>query len=190
MVEKINYHSQKLEIMKNLLFVFIVIITFSSCKTYRLIYAASPSCNPAFKEKGQSKLAGYYASEKNENDVNPQESKGVDIQADYAVTNHFAATVTYFQRNEKDYFTNKKYPGTSDGIGQNYNRKIAEFGIGYFVPINKKKTITVNLYTGIGFGKFYFNDFSRDGNYNRYFGNNIVRKFIYPCYKFYAKKVF
>ena len=175
--------------MKNLLF-FIIIVTFSSCKTYRLIYAASPPCNPVFKAKGQSMLAGYYSRKNIKNDAHPQKSEGTDLQAAYAFTNHIAATFTYFQRNEKDYFKNENYQGTSNGIGQNYNRKIAEFGIGYFVFINEKKTIILNLYTGVGFGKFYFNDYSTDGKYNRFFANDITRLYFTPSINFMRKKNF
>jgi hypothetical protein len=165
--------------MKNsFLFIACVIISlFTSCSSYRYIYSASPPNNPSFTEKGQSKFAGYYSTA-SDGSTN-QYARGVDLQGAYAVSNHFAVSSGYFHRREEDFYVgNSSYqPATV-----HYKRNLFDLGSGYFIPIDKKKKIILNLYAGYATGKFTFTD-DVNGN-NGYHESAINKWFFQPSLNF------
>ena len=129
--------------MKNklLLSAIIIVTCLSSCATYRYIYSASPPNNPYFREKGESKLAGYYSSS-DDNTTTNGTAGGWDLQGAYAISNHWAVTAAYFSRREKDVYDYISYNSQSSVV--KYKRNLFDIGGGYFVPLNAKKTITFN----------------------------------------------
>jgi hypothetical protein len=172
--------------MRNKSFFIVLIITgsFTSCNTYRYIYSASPPNNPCFKEKGESKVTAYYSSAGN-NRLTKEYAHGVDLQGAYAMSNHWAITAGFFNRREKD-----KYSGSYnlfDSSVVRYKRNLYDIGGGYFTSIDKKKTLTANLYAGFAGGKFSFEDNGKDDShvdYARYHESAIGKWFFQPSINF------
>jgi hypothetical protein len=172
--------------MKNRLFIpLIVITTLYSCSTHRYIYSASAANNPYFVEKGESKLTGYYSSS-NSNRITKEFARGVDLQAAYAVGNHWAITTGYFNRRERDVYNYYNNNGPFDSSVVNYKRNLVDMGAGYFISLNPKKTIIFNFYGGMAFGKFSFDDNGQnDGaGYNRFHNSNISKWYFQPAINF------
>lgn len=162
------------------IFITAVILIFASCDSYRYIYSASPANNPYFTEKGQSKLTGYYSSAGEDRLANDY-AHGLDLQAAYALDKHWALTANYFERREKDIFSNGYDLFNSSTI--KYKRHLFDFGGGYFSTLDPGKEVTFNLYAGLGGGKFSFNDNGLDKDlltYNRYHESKITKWFIQP----------
>lgn len=164
---------------------------FLSCKTPRYIYSPSPPNNPYFRQKGESKLASYYSTSGSQNDLENEYDNGFDLQAGYALSNHWAVTADYYKRNEKQIAKN-----VNESFFQNatirYDRKISSFGAGYFLPLNQNRTIVFNAYTGIGFGKFSFVDYGLNNgvNYYRNYSNDIIKWYLQPSINFFPVQYF
>jgi len=170
--------------MRNSFNVLIIIFTLTSCNTYRYIYSASPSNNPYFQQKGESKLTAYYSTSADDQ-LSTIYAHGFDLQSAYAFGNHWALTFGYFDRKEKDAYA-KSY-NLYDTSVIHYKRNLFDIGGGYFTPINTKKNITANLYGGLASGKFSFEDNGVDDNqsvYNRYHESAITKWFIQPSINF------
>lgn len=169
----------------NLLFP-IIIILFSSCTTYRYAYTASPPNNPYFTQRGETKFTGYYSSAESSSSAQSF-AHGSDWQAAYAISDHWALTANYFGRKEKDFFdfANDNDPFKTSVV--NYKRKLYGIGGGYFINLNKKKTITFNFYGGMDLGKFSFEDNGIDQDqtiYSRYHQSRISKWFAQPSFNF------
>jgi len=177
--------------------VVIVGIASFSCRTPRYVYAPAPPNNPFFQKKGDSKLAGYYSGNEGNSNIaavvsTGRKSNGFDMQAAYAITNHWAVTAAVFSRKEEDVFPNKQ-SNIFDSSVVNYKRSIIEFGGGYFVPLNHQKTITFNLYGGMGLGRFIIDDAGKDANGSLYARNHksgIIKWYIQPGLNFMLSEYF
>jgi hypothetical protein len=160
----------------------IVIFFCYSCTAPRYIYSPSPPNNPYLKEKGESKLAVYYSSGGDDNKRTGHKNNGIDLQAAYAVSNNWALTAGFFERKEKDIYSPGRY-NFFDSSVLDYKRRITDFGGGYFISLDKRKSVFFNVYSGVGFGKFSFTDFGVDKsgfNYKRFHNSTITKWFIQP----------
>lgn len=169
----------------NLLFLFIIIL-FSSCTTYRYAYTASPPNNPYFTQKGETKFTGYYSSAESTSSAQAF-AHGSDWQAAYAISDNWALTANYFGRKEKDFFDVATDNDPFKTSTVNYKRRLYGIGGGYFIGLNKKKTITFNAYGGMDFGKFFFKDngINQDQtSYSRYHESRITKGFVQPSFNF------
>lgn len=151
------------------------ILLFSSCAIpHRYIYTATPPNNPYFIEKGESKLAGYYSSAWNNGDPSARRAGGWDFQGAYAVGNHWALTAGYLNRSEIDgYIYNNN---THENTFINYRRNLFDLGAGYFVSLDKRKELTINLYGGVALGKFSF----IDEDYEKFHKSSITKTYFQP----------
>ncbi len=167
-----------------------IIICLSSCTTYRYIYSASAPNEPYFTKKGESKLTGYYSSGKS-GDFTNKYARGYDLQAAYAFADHWAATASYFSRNEKDVYPDDRYNLFDSSIIK-YKRNLPGIGAGYFVSLNDKRTVTFNLYGGIAKGKFSFRDDGLNGgtNYSRFYNSQITKWYFQPAFNFMPSQLF
>jgi hypothetical protein len=166
----------------------------TACHTPRYVYAPSPPNNPYFKKKGDSKIAGYLSiggrDGTNTDGYNGNYSggynRGNDLQAAYALTDHWALSFDHFYRKEKDqynFYSNRIF----DTSTVNYRRNITSIGAGYFTGLNKKRKLTFNVYGGMGFGKFSINDKGFDNvsaAYTRFHTAHITKWFIQPGFNF------
>lgn len=168
-----------------LLLVIITTTTLYSCSTYRYVYSASPANNPYFTKKSESKLTGYYSSSNN-NQLTKEFARGVDLQAAYAIGNHWALTTGYFNRREKDVYNYSSYNSPFDSAIVKYKRNLFDIGGGYFISLNSKKTVTFNLYGGMAFGKFSFidNGQSNATDYSRFHDSRITKWYFQPSVNF------
>ncbi|MEO9210675.1 MAG: hypothetical protein ABI208_06230 [Ginsengibacter sp.] len=157
-----------------------VLMGLFSCTASRYIYAPAPANNPFFKEKGESKLtASYSEGDGNQNGY----ARGWDLQGAYALSNHWAVTASYFNRREMD----RNSISNSNVSEIKYKRNLLGFGSGYFIALNSKKTITFNLYAGLDFGKFSFDDkdiSNPNSSDSRFHSSNITKGYFQPSFNF------
>jgi len=179
--------------MKNIFLLLIVTIALlsSSCNTPRYVYGASPVNNPYFTEKGDAKLTGYYSGGES---AGGGLNHGVDVSAAYAFADGWAITGAYYNRREEDVFNADDF---FDSSTVSYKRNLWEAGIGFFQPLNTKKTITFNMYAGYANGKFSIDDKGTDlvsGSgtvpYTRFHDAKINKWYIQPSINFMPSKYF
>lgn len=155
----------------------ISVILSASCTSPRYIYSPPPPNNPYFTEKGQSKLAAYYSSGGDDNSITGHKNRGVDVQGAYAISDNWALTAGYFSRRERDVYS----VGVSnyfDSSIVNYKRNLADVGGGYMLPLDKRRTVSINMFAGLAFGKFFFTDKGMDKSgsaYSRIHSSKIIK---------------
>lgn len=162
----------------------------ASCHTPRYVYSPAPPNVPYFTKKGDSKISGFYSGGEADGYGNVS-NQGFDIQGAYAVTNHWAVILNYYNRTEKDMY-NVPY-NAFDSSSVRYKRNSLEVGIGYYVPLNRHKTITYNIYAGYGFGGFKINDTGLDSSrnrYSKYYNCNTGNFFIQGGFNFMPSRYF
>ncbi|MCW3115956.1 MAG: hypothetical protein JWM28_38 [Chitinophagaceae bacterium] len=167
-------------------------IFFSACRTPRYVYAPSPPNNPYFKKQGDSKISAYYAVGGNEGSNSGEQNRGLDVQAAYAVMDHWALSFDHFSRKERDIY-NYYQNGIFDSSIVTYHRTITSFGGGYFCGLDKRRKITFNIYGGIGFGKFNINDKGIDDSaapYTRFHRTNVTKWYLQPGFNFMPGRYF
>lgn len=169
--------------MFNPLIVITCLLLFCSCNSERYIYSAPVPNNPFFTTKGESKLAGYYSTGTVTTTIPKKINYGGDLQGAYAITNHWALTAGYSTRQELNIYNYNSNISPFDSSMISYQRHFFEYGGGYFIALNEKKTITANLYGGAGSGKFSFQDIGQDHNginYSRYHNSSVTKWFFQP----------
>ncbi|OIR05462.1 hypothetical protein GALL_125140 [mine drainage metagenome] len=168
--------------MKNKLYIIpIVFLFFYSCNIPRYVYSPAPPNINYFKQKGDIKLVSDYSF--GDQNIPYAYNDGLDMQGGYAFTNHFALIASYYYRSEKDNYYNSynfNNPPTNDTTTVAYKRHFFELGVGYFLSLNKKKTITYNLYGGVALGSFKINEYdSYNNSINIYnYNNNMTKVFL------------
>lgn len=153
-----------------------VLLTFSSCYSPRYVYSPSAHNVPVLEKKGDSKLAGNYSTNLDEDAV------GYDVQGAYAFTGHWAAQVNYFYR--KEYRSGYDRSNRNNISAVNYKRNLTEFGVGYYTQLKKTQPVFFQVFAGAGFGKFGFTDAGTDFNgvlQNRFHNSEIKKIFIQPA---------
>jgi hypothetical protein len=160
---------------------------FFSCRTPRYIYSPAAPPIPFFQQKGESKLAATYANLNGTKNGEPTKNEGYDLQAAYAITDHWALTGSYFFRDEKDYypFRENNYFDTSKVY---YRRRAGDVGGGFFYPLDAKKNVVVDLYAGLGWGNFTIDDKGSDKNYlpyARFYHSRITQWYVHPGLHFF-----
>ena len=165
----------------------VTVLVLSSCTSRRYIYSASPPNNPYFSKKGQSQVTALYSSSGANHDASTNGyAHGYDLQGAYSIADHWALTAGYFNRDEKNSYNYYSYNSPFDSSVVTYKRNLIGFGAGYFFPLDNQKDIFLNVYGGIGFGKFSFDDKGRisGANYSRYHNSNITKWYFQPAVNF------
>lgn len=112
------------------------------------------------------------------------------MHAPYAISDHWALTTSYLIRREKDIY-NSGSNGPFDHSRAKYKRNLVELDGGYFISLNKNKTIIANLYAGTATGKFLIDDHGEifsGTNYIRYHKSHISKWFFHPSLNFLPSK--
>ncbi len=175
----------------NYLLVVVVIGLISSCtveRAKRYVYASQAANNPFFKQKGDSKITGYYSGDGNE------KNDGLNVQGAYAISNNLIVAAAYgFKKETQKYsydsirfyrsglFGGYLEANIYDSSVINYKRDFFEFGLGYILPLNKKKTTSYNLYAGVALGNFSASDAGLDStskNYTRYYNAKTTKWYL------------
>ncbi|MFM2327369.1 MAG: hypothetical protein RIR31_1571 [Bacteroidota bacterium] len=167
-----------------------------SCYSPRYVYSPSAHNVPVFLKKGDSKLAFNYSfniidNATQQNAAIKGKDHGYDLQSAYAISNHWALQLNYSNRAETN--TGDFNYSFRDSAVINYNRNLTEIGAGYFKALNDNKQAVVQIFAGIGFGKFGFTDEGRDQNNvfrHKYHNMNITKLFIQPAFTVKSKKNF
>jgi hypothetical protein len=178
--------------LTNILAFTVVILLLTSCRVERAaryIYSTTPANVNNFTKKGESKLnATYFGDGKSENG-------GVQMQAAYAFSNHWAAMASYtnkWERQAERYDTTRFYrerlfsgsiieTNVFDSSVIMYKRLNYELGLGYFYHIGNSNKTIFYVYGGLGFGKQTMTDNGLDSNsiaYSRYYSGNITNYFL------------
>ncbi len=153
---------------------------FSACKTPQY-YAHAPSSvnNPFLQKRNDTRLTGNLLLGDGTN------TPGVDVQGAYAITNNIAVAASFTKRFERDRYRDYDAGifGSSDDSGTTrYTRNMTELAVGYFVPLNERKSVVVNVFGGAGVGKNVLSDTKRDAS------NNIVENdYNVPVRKFFVQ---
>ncbi|RYD72362.1 MAG: hypothetical protein EOP53_22060 [Sphingobacteriales bacterium] len=163
----------------------------SSCNTPRYVYSPAAHNVPMLTQKGDSKLGVLYSSNSGGDDdiinFGPSRSDGIDVQAAYAVSNHWAMMFNYFYRHEKN---GDDFNSTPALI--RYNRNLTELGAGYFTSINSNKSVFFHAYAGAGAGKFKFKDYQINGTtlqYRNFHQADVFKFFLQPAIMYQYKKI-
>jgi hypothetical protein len=184
--------------MKNVFCIFnfaFLLFCLSSCYTPRYVYSPSAHNVPVLTKKGDSKLAFNYSVNPADNTVNDSvpvkaRARGYDLQAAYALTNHWAIQLNYFQRSERN--AGDFDAGVRDSVVINYKRALTEICAGYYHLLNNQRSL-FQVFAGIGSGKFSFTDDGKDQNRvlrTRYHSMNVTKLFIQPAFTVRSKRNF
>jgi hypothetical protein len=156
------------------------------------MYSPSATNVPVFTKKGDSKLAACYSNTAyGGHDVKSLYNYGFDIQAAYALNNHWLVLLNQANRYEKSTGNTETYYLDSNSI--RYKRSMTELGAGFFTAVKDSSKLYVQLTGGIGFGKFVLDDNGKDainGYYNRYHQAGVTKLFIQPALQFRYSKNF
>lgn len=172
-------------LLSALIFCYIIIIAVS-CKTPRYIYSPSAQNVPVLTKKGDSKLGALYSTnaageETRDGKKIDNRSRGYDLHGAVAITDNFAIQASHFYRWEKS-------EGGPDSLTLKYKRNLTEMGIGYYLPVNDKKSIFFQVFAGAGLGRFSFTDEDKSGiNFHQ---ANITKVYIQPAFLFRSKGSF
>jgi hypothetical protein len=183
--------------MKTALALLLIAFSFSlfSCYTPRYVYSPSAHNVPVLAKKGDSKLAFNYSVNPSDNTVKDSvpvkaKARGYDVQAAYAITNHWAVQLNYMHRTERN--AGDFDAGVRDSVVINYKRKLTEFGVGYFHLLSNQRSL-FQAFAGIGLGKFNFTDNGKDQGRvlrTRYHRMNVTKLFIQPAFTVRSKRNF
>ena len=147
------------------------------------MYSPAASNVPILTKKGDSKLAAYYSNSSfGGRDVKNLYSYGFDVQAAYAINNHWLVLLSQSNRYEKTSGDLETYYLDSNSI--RYKRSMTEIGGGYFTAIRDSSKLYVQITGGIGFGKFTLDDNGKDataGYYSRHHQTGVTKFFIQPA---------
>ena len=179
--------------MRNLSYLIIILsLGIFSCRTPRYVNAPAAVNAPNLQKAGDNKLAAYYSSNfgnSNETAGNQyNKSKGYDLQAAYAISNHWAIQANYLNRSDKNGGIN----GSSfDSSVVQYNRKAGDIGIGYFTKISKRGSNFFQVFAGAGKGKYEIKDAGLIASipYNRFHNATINKYYIQPALIFSDKNI-
>lgn len=155
-----------------------------SCTTVRhYLYAPVAPQVPALSQKGEINTTGMGTV--GSSDGTPSYNNGWDVQAAYALGHHVAVTAAWTVRQEKDSFSNQEFfSGWRMPSLVTYQRHITQFGLGYFTPINGKRTEFFDLYGGYGFGTYSLQEqqFARSGTvaYSWYHNTSVSQVYLQP----------
>jgi len=126
---------------------------------------------------------------------------GLTTQAAYAITNNFAATLSYNTQSEKekrDVDWSLIFPSRSSDIGRYYTRKNFSIGGGYYKVVGQKRNRSLNLYGGVGFGKVNVREdevllhysAQQETMLNVRHHHKVTRYYLHPSYSIMPGKVF
>lgn len=136
-------------------------------------------------------MAAYYSTGADANELTNEYNNGYDLQAAYAISDHFALTADYFRRKEKDAIFDSDRTYFDSSIVR-YKRHLSSFGGGYFTTITNDKNISMNVFGGLGFGNYSFTDDGVENgvNYSRYYSSNLTKWYIQPSINFFIGDYF
>ena len=155
-------------------------VLYASCTEPRYVYNQPVRNLHYFDKAGQSKLVAQWAT--GPSSGQGAYNRGFDLQAAYAVSDHWAVMASYYNRKEHDR-RNTIYinsPNTYSEI--DYKRNGGEFGASFFTPLSRNRESFFHLDGGIGFAN---NSFTEKGSFDslglvRNHSDKMFRFFFQP----------
>jgi hypothetical protein len=135
------------------LLIFCLSLLFSSCTQPRYVYSPPVRNLHYFEKAGQSKLAAHWATGPSRNDGGTSSAfnNGFDLQGSYAISDHWAIMVSYYNRKEHDNI-NTVYSSSANLYSEiEYKRNGTELGASFFTPLSKGRENFFHIDGGIGF---------------------------------------
>lgn len=170
------------------------VVFVTGCYTPRYVYSPSAQNVPLLVEKGDSKLGLTYSTNgggiRTENEKEYRKfGRGIDVHGAYAINKSFAIQANLYQRTEQN---GGDFGFTGSGYSIiRYRRHLTEFGFGYYSKLEPKDKLFFQLFTGIGFGRFSFQDKGQDDTgavYRRFHQSNITKLYIQPAIMYIDEK--
>lgn len=144
----------------------VMMFCMSSCyiKNPRYFNSASAHAPAFFEKKGDSRIsaniailpnAEYSVSENVNSFQKTRESftTGIDINAAYAFSDRYMATIGAYYRKEKDAFSDNDILQTRTTSEIDYTRKAIDMGFGALFPIGQQKKFIFNPIIGVSLGR-------------------------------------
>lgn len=170
---------------------FLFLISLSSCYTPRYVYSPTAHNIPLLTKRGDSKLGVVYSNNfpgtDKQTDAKKSYSYGIDVHSAYAINDRWALQLNYFLRSEK----NGDYQGFADQPEIRYKRKLVEIGGGRYKKLDGSDNKILQLFGGIGFGKFSFTDTGLDSTsvpYNKFHRSDVFKFYVQPAFMYIIKK--
>jgi hypothetical protein len=175
--------------------IFFATVVCTSCRTPRYVYSSEAHNVPSLTQQGDSRLGILYANNLPANGSTT--SEGFDVQGAYAITDNLAVQASWYNRFEKSSFEDVVSNNNVSKYNLKYRRKMATVGVGYFNSISKSQMVWVQIFAGIGIGKFYMNEAGTNipatgssTSYSNYFNTNVTKFYLQPAFIIKTKKQF
>lgn len=167
------------------------VLFFVSCSTPHYVYQVTSQNLPSLEKKGDVQVDAFFSGGEEEggtsSDGDKSYSRGFDGNLAYAITDHWAVTASVSYRWERLIFADYNYDASGISSGETdtkYYRMNWELGGGYFTCIDPAKRLSLQLFAGIGGGRYGMNENYSDrfdGYGNRYHDANIFRFYFSPA---------
>lgn len=170
------------------------LLLFGACRSPRYVYAPSLPTNPFFEEKGETRIAGFYAGAGGSSEGEYLYT-GYELQAAYAFANNWAVTFAHGHRKEFD-LAGRDQGYSADYFNSSnifYKRRMTDIGAGYFMAVDREQAIYIGLYGGMGFGYFTMreNGLDRDSlNYSGQYNGHLAKVYLQPTVSIHAGEFF
>ena len=170
------------------LFAFVMLF---SCTVRRYVYTPATANLLTPGQKGNAKVAVNYSSSSS-SDILPStndKSEGVDLQAAYAITDKIALRAELYTKSEKNSGTATDFFGNDITEYQNNYRKNGFELSGGLYQIGKGEAgVSLQLFAGIGGGKFSLNERDITSANIYYHRMNYFKGFFQPSVRIAASK--
>lgn len=179
--------------MKHIKIIIIFVLASSylcSCYSPRYVYSPSTQNIPLLHKKNDLEFSAFYAGSINVFNEKGNSNQGLDIQAAWAFSNHFAAVLNESLRWEKDGGNDSFFPGDTSLLS--YKRNFTEIGTGYFTSPGYNQKMQFQVFGGVAFGSSDISDkyISNNVQTNKYHNSNVTKIFIQPAVIYSPEKNF
>ncbi|ANH83383.1 hypothetical protein A8C56_22490 [Niabella ginsenosidivorans] len=186
--------------MKKTVYVLVIsalVFFLASCSSTNPRYINSPAVYNAvfFREKGDLKLTGAFAANPDDLFNNPDldsnqrhtidRNLGFDVQAAYAVTDHFLIQAAGMRRFEKDLYNNDDLMDGNKGSKISYTRSMIEVGAGFYTEMGGSGKVYFNGVLGAGFGSSKSTDTGTPTERRHYFDFDFIKYHLTPSFNFF-----
>lgn len=158
-----------------------------SCGSPRYVYAPSLP-TPILTEKGEIRVAGFYAGEGTYNETG-ERHEGYELQASYAISDRLALHFSHNHRTERTIYGSLDAPyvrGIFKYSDTYYNRRMTQLAIGYTQPLGAQRGNSISFQMGLGSGYAHMRETGIDIDdqpYSAVFDNRLFRFFAEPAFR-------
>ncbi len=164
----------------------IVVLYCTACETPRYVYSASTANTLKLNKKNDAKAAVNFTSTGLLQSVSTNyfKSKGVDVQTAYAITKKVGLKFDFYSKREISQSGISENDLPTNRI--NYKKNGIEISSGWFNIIKKEEDDNIDVFVGVGKGKFTFIDAMYNKQTKAYdlynHSTNYIKLFVQPSY--------